>query len=90
MSTAPLNILVVSQFYDSHRGGLEIVAGHLAREWTERGMNVRWAAADLTPPPPALAATGRAARPQSLELDREQARHSFSAAAPLRHPQTLA
>ena len=55
--SASLRLLTVSNFFDSHRGGLEIVAGRLARELAGRGFEVTWLASDTTPAPaePALA-----------------------------------
>ena len=54
--SAPAKLLTVSNFFDSHRGGLEIVAGRLARELASRGFEVTWLASDTTPAPaePAL------------------------------------
>ena len=52
MSAVP-RLLTVSNFFDSHRGGLEIVAGRLARELAARGFEVTWLASDCTQPPPA-------------------------------------
>ncbi|HEX3408376.1 MAG TPA: glycosyltransferase family 4 protein [Caulobacteraceae bacterium] len=51
-----MRLLTVSNFFDSHRGGLEIVAGRLARELAGRGFEVTWLASDTTPSPadPAL------------------------------------
>jgi glycosyltransferase involved in cell wall biosynthesis len=49
--SAPLRLLTVSNFFDSHRGGLEIVAGRLARELSVRGFEVTWLASDTTPAP---------------------------------------
>lgn len=49
--SAPLRLLTVSNFFDSHRGGLEIVAGRLARELAGRGFEVTWLASDTTPAP---------------------------------------
>ena len=49
--TARLRLLTVSNFFDSHRGGLEIVAGRLARELAARGFEVTWLASDTTPAP---------------------------------------
>jgi glycosyltransferase involved in cell wall biosynthesis len=45
-------LLTVSNFFDSHRGGLELVAGRLARELAARGFEVTWLASDCTQPPP--------------------------------------
>jgi glycosyltransferase involved in cell wall biosynthesis len=42
---------MVSNFFDTHRGGLDIVAGRLARELAARGFEVSWLASDKTPPP---------------------------------------
>ena len=47
----PPRLLTVSNYFDSHRGGLEIVAGHLARQLGERGFDVTWLASAATPPP---------------------------------------
>ncbi len=46
-----IKLLTVSNFFDSHRGGLEIVAGRLARELSVRGFEVTWLASDTTPAP---------------------------------------
>jgi glycosyltransferase involved in cell wall biosynthesis len=51
-------ILTVSNFFDSHRGGLEIVAGRLARELAARGFEVTWIASNATPAPAGCAAKG--------------------------------
>ena len=51
-------ILTVSNFFDSHRGGLEIVAGRLARELAARGFEVTWLASNATPAPVGCAAKG--------------------------------
>jgi len=55
-------LLTVSNFFDSHRGGLEIVAGQLARELAARGFAVTWFASDTTPAPAATGVTCVAAR----------------------------
>jgi hypothetical protein len=44
-------LLTVSNYFDTHRGGLEIVAGVLARELAGRGFEVTWLASDVTPAP---------------------------------------
>lgn len=41
-----MRILSVSNFYDTHGGGLERVAGHLNREFTKAGHVAIWAASD--------------------------------------------
>ena len=40
-----------SAYFESHRGGIEIVAGRLARELERQGAEVTWFAADASPPP---------------------------------------
>jgi glycosyltransferase involved in cell wall biosynthesis len=49
-STGP-RLLVVSSYYDSHKGGLELVAGRLAAELAHRGLPVTWLATAATEPP---------------------------------------
>ena len=44
-------LLMVSNFFDTHRGGLEIVAGRLARELANRGFEVTWLATRTCEPP---------------------------------------
>jgi alpha-maltose-1-phosphate synthase len=44
-------ILTVSHFYESHLGGLERVAGHLARAMARHGASVTWAASAQDTPP---------------------------------------
>lgn len=44
-------LLTVSNFFDTHRGGLEIVAGRLARELAARGFEVTWLASNATAAP---------------------------------------
>ncbi len=61
--TRTRRLLTVSNFFDSHRGGLEIVAGRLARELAGRDFEVTWLAGDVTPPPPANAAVPLQIRP---------------------------
>lgn len=51
-------LLTVSNYFDSHRGGLEIVAGRLARELAARGFEVTWLASAATPAPEDCAARG--------------------------------
>lgn len=41
-----MHILSVSNFFDTHGGGLERVAGHLSREFVEAGHSAAWAASD--------------------------------------------
>ncbi len=46
-----MKLLMVSNYFESHRGGLELVAGRLARELTRLGQHVVWIASATTPPP---------------------------------------
>ena len=46
-----MRILTVSAFYEGHGGGIEIVAGSLARALSRRGHQSRWAAAAFDTPP---------------------------------------
>ena len=41
-----MHILSVSNFFDTHGGGLERVAGHLSREFVRAGHSAAWAASD--------------------------------------------
>lgn len=50
MSWRP-KLLSVSNYFYTHRGGLEIVAGRLARELALRGFDVTWLATDAAPAP---------------------------------------
>lgn len=52
-----MRILTVSAFYESHGGGIEIVAGAMARALAGRGHQCRWAAAgfDVAPDDAAIA-----------------------------------
>jgi glycosyltransferase involved in cell wall biosynthesis len=46
-----MKIAIVSHYFESHRGGVEIVAGGLARAFARRGHEAVWLACDATPPP---------------------------------------
>ena len=41
---APIRLLIVSHYFEGHRGGVEIVAGRLARALAALGLEVNWAA----------------------------------------------
>jgi len=44
-------LLCITHYFESHRGGIELVAGRLNRELRQLGFDSRWAAAAVTPPP---------------------------------------
>jgi alpha-maltose-1-phosphate synthase len=46
-----MRILTVTHFYESHRGGIELVAGRLQRELAALGNDVHWAASAQDTPP---------------------------------------
>lgn len=46
-----MRILSVSHFYEQHGGGIERVAGHLARQFAQHGAVSAWAASDADPAP---------------------------------------
>ncbi|RRH96484.1 glycosyltransferase family 1 protein [Mesorhizobium tamadayense] len=48
-----MRILTVSHFYEAHGGGIERVAGHLCRQFTQPGVQAVWAASDADQPPEA-------------------------------------
>ncbi len=41
-----MRLLIVSSYFDGHRGGIEIVAGRLAREFQRAGATVAWIASE--------------------------------------------
>jgi glycosyltransferase involved in cell wall biosynthesis len=45
-----MRLLVVSSYFDTHPGGLEVIAGRLAAELSLRGCDVEWLATDATAP----------------------------------------
>src|SRR4051812_10539079 len=46
-----MKLLMVSHYFESHRSGLELIAGQLVRELTRLGKHVVWIASATTPPP---------------------------------------
>src|SRR5262249_55548841 len=46
-----VKLLTVSQYFESHRGGIEIVAGRLVREFARAGIDAAWLATDGTQAP---------------------------------------
>lgn len=54
-----MKLLVATHYFESHRGGIEIVAGRLARELSASGLSVTWLATDATPAPATDAGCGR-------------------------------
>jgi glycosyltransferase involved in cell wall biosynthesis len=53
-----MKLLMATHYFESHRGGIEIVAGRLARQLRARGTDVTWLATDATPPPDAVEKCG--------------------------------
>lgn len=53
-----MRVLIATAYFESHRGGIEIVAGMLARELQRLGSEVTWVASDASPPPAANAGCG--------------------------------
>ncbi|MEO6341078.1 MAG: glycosyltransferase family 4 protein [Caulobacteraceae bacterium] len=45
-----MRLLTVTPYFDTHRGGVELVAGRLARELQGRGFEVTWIATDAVAP----------------------------------------
>src|SRR4051794_27724208 len=42
-----MRLLIVTHFYPAHRGGIEVVAGELARRLAAKGVQIAWAASDV-------------------------------------------
>jgi len=61
-----MNIVMATHYFESHRGGVEIAAGQLARAFTALGHQVTWIACDSSPPP---ADTTVCCRATSLEAN---------------------
>lgn len=54
-----MKVLLATAYFDTHRGGIELVAGHLARELAARGARVTWLATNATQPAASPAVTPR-------------------------------
>jgi glycosyltransferase involved in cell wall biosynthesis len=54
-----MRLVMVSHYFESHRGGVEIVAGRLARELARLAVEVTWLAADASPAPVTTELCGR-------------------------------
>jgi glycosyltransferase involved in cell wall biosynthesis len=50
-SSDRLRLLCVSHYFESHRGGIEVVAAQLARSLAKHGVHVTWAATDASAEP---------------------------------------
>ena len=46
-----MRLLTATHFFESHRGGVELVAGRLAREFAAAGVEVTWMAGNASPAP---------------------------------------
>lgn len=53
-----MKVLLATAYFESHLGGIEIVAGRLARELEKCGVEVTWLATDSTLPPSAADGCG--------------------------------
>jgi hypothetical protein len=47
-----MKLLMVTHYFESHRSGIELVAGRLIRELVRLEQEVVWVASNVTPPPP--------------------------------------
>ena len=47
-----MKLLMVTHYFESHRSGIELVAGRLVQELVTLGQEVVWVASNVTPPPP--------------------------------------
>lgn len=47
-----MKLLMVTHYFESHRSGIELIAGRLVRELVTLGQDVVWVASNVTPPPP--------------------------------------
>jgi glycosyltransferase involved in cell wall biosynthesis len=54
-----MKVLIGTAYFESHRGGIEIVAGRLARALAQTGDAVTWLATDATPAPTAADGCGQ-------------------------------
>jgi alpha-maltose-1-phosphate synthase len=64
-----MKIAIVSHYFESHRGGVEIVAGALARSFARLGHRAVWLACDATPPPDDADGVAAVALPASNALE---------------------
>ena len=46
-----MKLLMVTHYFESHRSGIELVAGRLVQELVTLGQEVVWVASNVTPPP---------------------------------------
>jgi glycosyltransferase involved in cell wall biosynthesis len=46
-----MKLLMITNYFESHRGGLELIGGRLARELHGLGQEILWLACGSTPPP---------------------------------------
>lgn len=49
-----MKILMMSHYFPTHKGGIEVIADELFRSLTARGQKVTWLAGGVTPPPPVI------------------------------------
>jgi hypothetical protein len=46
----PVKLLMVTHYFESHRSGIELIAGRLIRELVRLQQEVVWVASNVTPP----------------------------------------
>jgi alpha-maltose-1-phosphate synthase len=63
-----VKLLMVSNYFESHRGGLALIAGRLVRELLRLGQDVVWVATEVTPPPGDPDLRGRAMPLRALNV----------------------
>jgi glycosyltransferase involved in cell wall biosynthesis len=63
-----VKLLMVSNYFETHRGGLDLMAGRLVRELLRLGQDVVWIATEATPPPGDPDLKGRAMPVRALNV----------------------
>ena len=63
-----MKLLMITNYFESHRGGLELIGGRLVRELARLGEDVRWLASDVTPPADDKELGGRAVAVRVLNV----------------------
>lgn len=63
-----LKLLMVTHYFESHRSGIELIAGRLVRELLNLGQEVVWIASNVTPPPDDGTTASRAVAVSALNI----------------------